>query len=482
MTMRALIAGIAIGALAVPAFPHDRDPPEPSRAQERLEREQDRAAQRAEERTARFEADRARIEEREVREPAKAAEDLAKIEADRVKEEVKAREDAEKAEADYEKELADEAEDALEDAADLAEKGEDSIEIEHGSSAEMRDLADGERAEHDERGYPVRRGEVFAIDLPELVLAQLREAGFKVIERIRLNALDREMLRLSAPDGISAIVARSQLRALAPAATVDVVHYYGLDLTAGMKPRKAREKAMPSRAQASFSVGVIDTAIVPHPSLAKARIVAWADGASGEAPAGHGTAVASLLASEGRPTIYSANIFRGPAGRPYTSAEVIASALEWTLRQNAPVINMSLAGPRNAILDRLIRDAVASGKVVVAAAGNGGPTAPPSYPAAVPGVIAVTAVDKDRHVYRLAQRGRHIAVAAYGVDVLAADARNNLARFTGTSFATPVISAWLARCRAGGTSTTQCGHQLKDAARDLGAKGFDEVYGFGLIE
>ncbi|MBB4613430.1 S8 family serine peptidase [Novosphingobium taihuense] len=482
MTMRAILAGIAISSLSVSAVPHDRDPPEPSRAQERLEREQDRAAQRAEERAARFEADRARIEERAVREPAKAAEDLQKLDADRVKEEVKAAEDAEKAEVDYEKDLADDAEDALEDAAKLAEKADSSGESEYGSSVEMRDLADGERAEHDERGYPVRRGEVFALDMPEPALAQLQRAGFKIIERVRFEALDRDMLRLAAPDGVSATAARDQLRALAPGATVDLVHYYGLDLTAGSKPHKTREKAMPSRSNNTFAVGVIDTAIAPHKALAAARIVAWSDGASAQAPAMHGTAVASLLATAGRPTIYNANIFRGPADRPYTSAEVIASALAWTLRQDVPVINMSIAGPRNAILDRLIRDAVASGRVVVAAAGNGGPTAPPSYPAAVPGVIAVTAVDKDRRVYRLAQRGRHIAVAAYGVDVVAADVRSNFARFTGTSFATPVISAWLARCRANGTTTAACGHQLKDAAKDLGAKGFDEIYGFGLVE
>ncbi|MBF9152359.1 S8 family serine peptidase [Novosphingobium sp. 1Y9A] len=347
----------------------------------------------------------------------------------------------------------------------------------------MHDLADSERAEHDERGYPVRRGEVFALDMPEPALAQLQSAGFRVLQRVRLDALDRDMLRLAAPPGTSAIAARDQLRALAPGAAVDLVHYYGLDLTAGSKPHRAREKAMPSRnAGSSFAVAVIDTAIAPHRALAAARIVNWSDGSSGQAPTGHGTAVASLLANAGRPTIYSANIFRGPAERPYTSAEVIASALEWTLAQNAPVINMSLAGPRNAVLDRLIRDALRSGKVVVAAAGNGGPTAPPSYPAAVPGVVAVTAVDKDRRIYRLAQRGRHIAVAAYGVDVLAADARNNLARFTGTSFATPVISAWLARCRASGSGAASCGQQLKDAARDLGAKGYDEVYGFGLVE
>ncbi|MGE8135328.1 S8 family serine peptidase [Novosphingobium subterraneum] len=480
MDMRAILAGIAIGLLAVPVFPHDRDPPETQRAQERLEREQDRAAQRAEERAARFERDRSRIEEREVREPAKAAEDLAKLEADRAEDEAKAAEDAEKAEADYEKELADEAEDELEDAAELAEQSDDSLE--RGSSVEIRDIADGERAEHDERGYPVRRGEVFALDVPEAVLVQIQRSGYRIIERTRLEAVDRDLLRLAAPSGTSATLARDRLRELAPGATVDVVHYYGMDLTAGRKPHKPRERTMPTRANESFSVGVIDTAVLSHQALAKARIIPWSEGATPQAQARHGTAVASLLASAGRPTIYSANIFRGPVDRPYTSAEVIAAALEWTLLQSAPVINMSLAGPRNAILDRLIRDAVKAGKVVVAAAGNGGPTAPPSYPAAVPGVIAVTAVDKDRRVYRLAQRGRHIAVASYGVDVLAAEAGGNLARFTGTSFATPVVSAWLGRCRATGADASACRLQLRKAAKDLGAQGFDETYGFGLIE
>lgn len=417
-----------------------------------------------------------------MREPTKAGEDLAKFEADRNKDEVKAAEDAEKAEADYEKELAEEAEDELEDAAEYAEEADDDDSFEHGSSAEIRDIADAERAEHDERGYPVRRGEVFALDMTEQALEQARRAGFRVIEKTRFDTLDHQMLRLGAPDGVTATMARDQLRELAPAATVDVVHYYGLDLTAGMKPHKARETAMPVRYGGGFTVGVIDTAIIPHRALASARIVPWAEGALTQGPVRHGTAVASLLTGAGQPTIYSANIFRGPAERPFTSAEVIASALEWMLRQGPPVINMSLAGPRNAILDKLVRDAVASGKVIVAAAGNGGPTAPPSYPAAVSGVVAVTAVDKDRNVYRLAQRGRHIAVAALGVDVLAADSQSNLARFTGTSFATPIVSGWLARCRARGTDAATCGRQLKSAARDLGPKGYDAVYGFGLIE
>ncbi|AXU20169.1 hypothetical protein C7W88_15725 [Novosphingobium sp. THN1] len=198
MNMRAILSGIVIGLLAAPAFPHDRDPPETQRAQERLEREQERAAQRAEERAARFERDRSRIEERELREPAKAAEDLAKLEADRAENEAKAAEDAEKAEADYEKDLAEAAEDELEDAAELAGQSDDDR-VERGSSAEIRDIADGERAEHDERGYPVRRGEVFALDMPEGVLAQIQRSGYRIIERTRLEALDRDLLRLAAP-------------------------------------------------------------------------------------------------------------------------------------------------------------------------------------------------------------------------------------------------------------------------------------------
>lgn len=229
-------------------------------------------------------------------------------------------------------------------------------------------------------------------------------------------------------------------------------------------------------------MGVIDTAIARHPSLASARILPWQAGLQSGAPTAHGTAVASLIAGEGRATIYSANIFRGTPARPFTSADVIAEALEWTLGQHVQTINMSLAGPRNAILDRLIRDAVARGFSVVAAAGNGGPTAPPAYPAAVPGVIAVTAVDKDLCVYRYANRGRYITVAAQGVDVIAANAPGGFARFTGTSFATPHVAGWLARCRAGGVSAGACNDRLRRTARDLGEAGHDEVYGFGVID
>lgn len=485
---------LALALVAGHPAARERDPDEGSRAQERMERDMAREAHRAEERGARLEEERSRIGERAMREPEKTAEDLARLEADTIEEERKTGEELAKITGDFEEESAKEAEDAAEEeaeeaeeaeeeAAELAERGGDGGSS-WGSSHLIRDLGESEGAEHDERGFPVRRGELVGIDLPPATIDAARARGFAVIERRRLESLEREVIRISAPEGMTATEALGAIHAIDPAAVVDYVHYYGLNLTAGERGKRLRGSVPPPapRDTAPLAVGVIDTAIASHPGLAQARILPWQDGAQPGAPTAHGTAVASLIAGEGRATIYSANIFRGSPDRPFTSADVIAEALEWTLSQNVQTINMSLAGPRNAILDRLIRDALARGRSVVAAAGNGGPTAPPAYPAAVPGVIAVTAVDRDNRVYRYANRGRYITVAAQGVDVVAARAPGGYARFSGTSFATPHVAGWLARCRAGGQPATTCNERLRRAARDLGEAGHDETYGFGVID
>lgn len=479
--VRKALLGLTLAALAGSVgMASDRDPETGSRAQERLDRETARTAERSEERAARYAEERARIEERALQEPDKAATDLAKLDADQVREQEKIAEDAAKAQEDFAEDSAKESEDAAEEAAKLTERDDDGGSS--GSSQMMRDLGDSEGAEHDLDGFPVRRGEVVGMDFSAATLDAARARGFRVIERTRLGVLDREVVRLAAPAGMTSLAARKAMQDLDPKAVVDLVHYYGLNLTAGGKGKKVGGNPSLRRGNAPLAVGVIDTAVISHAALSGTRIVSWQDGLQPGAPSAHGTAVASLIAGEGQATIYSANIFRGSSARPFTSADVIAEALEWNLAQGVQTINMSLAGPRNAILDRLIRGAVARGHTIVAAAGNGGPTAPPAYPAAVPGVVAVTAVDKDLKVYRYANRGRYITVAAPGVDIIAARAPGGYARFTGTSFATPHVTAWLARCRAGGTSGTNCTDRLRKAARDLGTTGFDETYGFGLID
>ena len=144
--------------------------------------------------------------------------------------------------------------------------------------------------------------------------------------------------------------------------------------------------------------------------------------------------------------------------------------------------NISLAGPRNLVLDRLIARAQADGHIIVAAAGNGGPTAAPAYPAALPDVIAVTAVDSRGRVYRQANQGSYVRFAALGVAVPVAAPGGGTAPRSGTSFASPHIAARLGRCvLASARASAQCINQLDRQAIDLGSNGRDPVYGVGLI-
>src|SRR5271165_77291 len=101
---------------------------------------------------------------------------------------------------------------------------------------------------------------------------------------------------------------------------------------------------------------------------------------------------------------------------------------------------MSFAGPSDPRLREALAKANARGMVLVAAAGNAGPTSPPLYPAADPNVIAVTATDADDRLFAQANRGRYIAVAAPGVDILEPAPDAGVQLVSGTSVAAAHVS------------------------------------------
>jgi subtilisin family serine protease len=150
----------------------------------------------------------------------------------------------------------------------------------------------------------------------------------------------------------------------------------------------------------------------------------------------------------------------------------------------ASVINMSLAGPPNALLERAGATLAARGVTVVAAAGNDGANSPPRYPAAYPWAIAVTAVDASKRAYRKAVRGSHISFAAPGVSLRLPWVAGEPQTVSGTSFAAPLVAAALlaigeaASGRRGGDSVGR----LAAAVEDLGAPGRDPIYGWGLVQ
>ncbi len=116
---------------------------------------------------------------------------------------------------------------------------------------------------------------------------------------------------------------------------------------------------------------------------------------------------------------------------------------------------------------------------IVASAGNDGPRAAPAFPAAYPESIAVTAVDTRRRLYTRASRGAHITLAAPGVGVFA-PTEGQGGYHTGTSFAAPFVTASVAMLRASGT--TDIPRALQRSAIDLGPKGRDPLYGWGLLK
>ncbi len=204
-------------------------------------------------------------------------------------------------------------------------------------------------------------------------------------------------------------------------------------------------------------VGVIDTGFdAAHPAFTKRAVpptvVMSPESTTDRAKTWHGTGVLSLLAGASRSStpglipdadfLVADAFFADPEGRPQTDTMHLLEALERLHERGAQIINMSLVGP----YDELIHGRIAylskrKGVVFVAAAGNGGPSAPPGYPAAYPEVIAVTAVDSNAKGYSSANRGSYINVAAPGVRIWTALPDNHEGMLSGTSFAAPFVTA-----------------------------------------
>src|SRR5262249_61061882 len=107
------------------------------------------------------------------------------------------------------------------------------------------------------------------------------------------------------------------------------------------------------------------------------------------APDYHGTAVAGIIRAHGLvqgaapgAEILSVRAFRtnGEADGPTTTTQILISAVDWAVRNGARVLNMSFIGTHDPALQQVLNAANGKAVTVVAAAGKGGPTAPPGYP------------------------------------------------------------------------------------------------------
>ncbi len=279
-------------------------------------------------------------------------------------------------------------------------------------------------------------------------------------------------------------------------AEVDLNHIY----TAGTLVESPPEEGITPRAAISFPadveqmplrIGMIDSNVdTSHPSLASAHIQARSFAPQGaQLPDFHGTAIASIIVADAatykglapRAEIYAASVFENDRRRGEIASTVsLVRALDWLMSSGVDVVNISLAGPPNRLLETALGRAQERGVLILAAAGNGGPVAQPMYPAAYDSVVAVTAVDAQGQVFRLANRGAYLDLAAPGVGLLHAKAGGGYTASSGTSFAVPFAATAAARLR----QLHPDGNALEvlyESAEDLGAPGRDEVYGYGLL-
>jgi hypothetical protein len=353
--------------------------------------------------------------------------------------------------------------------------------------------AHGDVVEPDDLGQPVVRGEILALAPSPAALAQAQRAGFRIRAREALPGLGVQSVVLTSPRGVSAVEALRRLRALDPAGRYDFNHLYqesGFVTALGPAappPVKLAAAEAPAR---GVRIGLVDGGVAAgQPALSGARVVQKAFAAGGLAPSPHATAVASLLAGRQGPfrgaapgaTVLVADVYgHTPTGG---SAEAIVRALAWLAEAGAPVINISLVGPPNILLEAAVKALIARGHVVVAAVGNDGPAAPPLYPAAYPGVVAVTGVDARRRLLPEASRGTHVDFAAPGSEMAAAGVDGGFVAVRGTSFAAPLAAGLLARQMpaadrgAAGRALAAVGRQ----AMDLGPRGPDPQFGRGLV-
>jgi hypothetical protein len=319
--------------------------------------------------------------------------------------------------------------------------------------------------------------------------ARAAQRGYVAARRDPLPGLDMVLTVFEMPSVRSGPEAIAELEGLERGATAGLNHAY--------RPEPARPGAdarlyadallnWPEEGcVAQAPVGVIDTALAPVAGLGGAR-VAQADFTAGTGgDTGHGTAVAELIAGPGR--LSGAVLFHaavvGPVdgAAPAAGVDAMVRALDWLQGSGVRLVNVSLAGPYNKILDRSLQAADARGMVVVAAAGNAGREGPPRYPAAFAQTIAVTAVDASLAPYAAAPAGEHIDIAAPGVDVFVPGAGRYL---TGTSIAAPFVTAAIAAdpeaARAGSAAAVRA--RLAATSRDLGQPGPDRIFGAGLVQ
>ena len=333
--------------------------------------------------------------------------------------------------------------------------------------------------------------------------AYVSNKGFKVESVERLDALHLSLMVAVPPDHVPASAALHELRTRFPEAIVALDDPFELahDARAGRGKTAEPQQILTAidwdtgdaGATKGMRIGVIDSSLDrSHPALQGATIIEQ-DFTSKQVPTtdtAHGTAIAAMLVGKADSrsvsgllhgaTLYYAGIFQSGTDGTVASSADFLRGVNWLIKSGVTIINASVTSTSdNTVVDYamsiLSRDKV----ILVAAAGNRGPSAPPVYPAAIPTAFAVTAVSVEGDAYLYANTGDYIDISAPGINLPTTSQKIT----SGTSLAVPFVTAALARMvQACGISPLEAEMKLQAHARDLGPRGWDSHFGWGLLQ
>ncbi|MEC4016639.1 type VII secretion-associated serine protease mycosin, partial [Streptomyces sp. H27-D2] len=263
------------------------------------------------------------------------------------------------------------------------------------------------------------------------------------------------------------------------------------------------------------TVAVLDTGVdTDHPDL-KGQVLTGKDligfgaGPGESSWAEHGTAMAGIIAGRGHGAGNADGVLGvapdakilpvrviledgDPQRKKSRSARsgALADGIRWAADHGADVINLSLGDDSETAHpdrreDAAVQYALGKGVVVVASAGNGGEKGDHvSYPAAYPGVIAVTAVDRYGSRAAFSTRRWYATVNAPGVDVVIANPDRRYYEGWGTSAASAFVSGAVALLRSvhPDLSPAQVKQLIADTARDRPEGGRSDELGTGMVD
>lgn len=203
----------------------------------------------------------------------------------------------------------------------------------------------------------------------------------------------------------------------------------------------------------------------------------------------HGTAIAGIITGKSDFThlglapnaqLYDIKVLNSKGQAEITN---VIEAINWSINNKIDIINMSFGFKKNHIeLYEAIKKAYEKGIIIVASAGNN-IGLEVDYPARYQEVISVGAINSDLSWYNLSSKGK-IDFVAPGIEIIAPNNNGGYESFSGTSFSTAYVTASIANILGREKNIDHSNDilkLLKPYLLDLGDKGYDEKYGYGLI-